>query len=110
MLGRVQVEHELAERAFEPGKLALQHGETGARQFRGALEIHQAERLADLEMLLHPVRARRDPADLAHLDIVMLIPADRHLVQRHVGQHGQHAIERACHCRVRPVRRRRGTP
>jgi hypothetical protein len=41
VLGRVQVEHELAERAFQPGKLALEHGEARAGDLGGALEIHQ---------------------------------------------------------------------
>jgi hypothetical protein len=57
----VQVEHELAERAFQAGELALQHGEAAPEIFGGALEIHHAERLAELEMLLRldrPIRCR----------------------------------------------------
>ena len=94
MLGGVQIEHELAERAFEPCKLALQHREARAGEFRGALEIHQAERLADLEMLLRLEVDAARLADLAHLDIVVLVLADRHVVERHVGDHRQRVVER----------------
>ena len=61
MLGRVQIQHELAERAIEPRKLALQHGEAAARKFCGAFEIHHAERFADLEMLPWPSSGAPEP-------------------------------------------------
>ncbi len=93
VLGGVQVEHELAERALEPGKLALEHGEPRARQFRRRLEIHQAERLADLEMLLRRIGAFR-LADASDLDIVGLVGANGHVVVRQVGQRGQPVEQR----------------
>ena len=57
MLGRVQIEHELAERPLQPGELAAQHDEARAGQLRGRLEIHggadlDRPSLAQLEMLL----------------------------------------------------------
>ena len=48
----VHVEHELPERALHARKPALEHDEARARQFRRGLEIHLAERFAQLEMLL----------------------------------------------------------
>ena len=59
VLGRVQVEHELAERALEPRELALQHGEAAPDSLAARSKSIMAERFADLEMLLRPVRARR---------------------------------------------------
>src|SRR6266566_1866009 len=56
VLGRMHIEHELPERAFEPCEAALQHHEARARQLRGGLEIHLPERLAEIEML-----RRREP-------------------------------------------------
>ena len=53
VLGRVQVEHELAERAFEARELAAQHHEARARELRGGFEIHQAHA---------PRRARNAPS------------------------------------------------
>ena len=49
---RMQIEHELGDGAFEPGELALQHHEARAGHARGGFEIHLAERLAEIEMLL----------------------------------------------------------
>ena len=43
VLAGLQVEHELAKRAFEPRKLARQHDEARPGNFRGTLEIHHAE-------------------------------------------------------------------
>ena len=52
MVFRVQRQHPVAERAFEPRQRALQHREARARDLGRGREIHQAERLAELEMLL----------------------------------------------------------
>ena len=52
MLARVQVEHELPERALQPRKPLLQHHEARAGELRRGLEIHLPERFAELEMLL----------------------------------------------------------
>ncbi len=43
MLARMQIEHELHQRALQPRQRALQHDEARARQFRRRLEIHQAQ-------------------------------------------------------------------
>ena len=61
---------------------ALQHHEARARQLRRRLEVHQAQRLADLEVLLGlvgPGELRRlaDPADLLVVLLVRARPARR---------------------------------
>ena len=58
-----------------------------------ALEIHHAERFADLEMLPHPVWPRADLADLAGFDIVMLVLAEGNILQRHVREVGECVVE-----------------
>ena len=55
VLARVQVEHEVDERAREPRAGAEQHREARARHARRALEVENAERGAEL-----PVRLRRE--------------------------------------------------
>src|SRR5215207_2784864 len=75
MLGRVQIHHELPERALESRELPLQHHEARARELRGGLEIHQAHRLAELIMLLRGGEVAR-VAEAALLDIAMLVLAD----------------------------------
>ena len=52
VLAGLQIEHELAKRPFQAGELSLQDDETCARQLGRGLEVHQAQRLAELEMLL----------------------------------------------------------
>ena len=89
VFARMQVEHELAKRAFQPRDLPGENREARARKLRRTLEIHLAERLADLEMLARPGGFRLRLADPAHLDIVALVPAERNVVERDVGQDGQ---------------------
>ena len=50
---------------------ALQHHEARARELRGRLEIHQAESLADLEMLLGAVRACGGVAEAVALHVAV---------------------------------------
>ena len=80
MLAGVQVEHELADRALQPRQRALQHDEARAGQFRRRLEIHHAERFADVEMLLRREGVIRRRADTCALDIAVLVGAVRHVV------------------------------
>ena len=96
VLHRVQVQHELLERARQPRERPLQHDEARARELRRRLEIHQAERLADLEMLLRreAVGKNRRLAVAAHLDIVVLVLAVGNVVERQVGDFGQRGLER----------------
>ena len=64
VLARVQVEHELSQRPFEPRQRSFQDDEPRAGELRRGLEIHQPERLAELEMLL---RLKREFLRLADL-------------------------------------------
>ena len=52
VLARMQVEHELSERAFESRKTFLQNHKTRTGKLRRGLEIHLSERFAQFEMLL----------------------------------------------------------
>src|ERR1700722_18587589 len=95
MFARVQVEHELLERAFEPRQRPLEYDEASARHFRRGVEIHQAKRLADLEMLLglEALRERRQATVLTDLDIVVLVLTVRRIVERQVGNGGELVVE-----------------
>ena len=86
MLARVQVDHELAERPFQPRQRAAQHDEARAGHLRRGGEIHHAERLAQLEMLL---RLEAEIARLAMLlqhDVGGFVRAVRHVRIEHVRQ------------------------
>ena len=48
----VEIEHELPDRALQPREAFFQHDEARAAQFRGGLEIHVAERAAEIVMRL----------------------------------------------------------
>ena len=89
VLAGLQIEHELAKRALEPGQLALQDDEARTGQLGRGLEIHQAQRLADLEMLLRREVERRRLAMAADFAIVVGIGAVRHVVERQIGDDGQ---------------------
>ena len=86
VLPRVHVEHELDERAREPGTRAEQHRKARAGHPRGALEVEDAERRAQI-----PVRLRREiegprGATSTDLDVVPGAGSDRHALVRHVRQ------------------------
>jgi hypothetical protein len=49
---RMQIEHPLPERTFQPRERALQHRETRPGELGGSGEIHQPKRLTQFEMLL----------------------------------------------------------
>ena len=92
MLGHVQVDHPLAERALHPGQRAPQHREAGAGELGGGGEIHQPQRLAQFEMLLrHGERARA--ADLLLLHVGRLVGAVRNIRIQHVGQAGEPGLD-----------------
>ena len=95
MLARVRVEHELHERALEPGTLTQQECEPRARDPRRPLEVHDAERLTEVV-----VGARREaevrfgpPLPLDH--VVGLRLADRHGLVEKVGDAQEQVIEPA---------------
>ncbi len=86
VLARVQVEHEVDQGAREPRAGAAQHRESRGRDFRGPLEVENAERFAQI-----PVRQRLEVERArltvpANLDVVGRGPADRHARVRQVRQ------------------------
>ncbi len=95
---RLVVQHELAERAFEPGEVAFQHHETRARHARGRLEVHHAEGGAEIDVVLGrgvepPGRDRRAVGPARSLDVAGLVHAGRDVVGRQVGQPRQDVLE-----------------
>ena len=74
----------ILDRPLEPRQSIFQHNEPRAGKLRRRLEIHLAERFAEIEMLLgrEPVRALG--AELVVLDIVVRIRAVRHIVGRQI--------------------------
>ena len=89
-LACVSIEHEIGQGALEPRERPAQNHEAGARELGRALEIHQTERLADVEMLLgHEIEGGR-LADFADFPVGALVLAHRHVVRGLVGQTLKH--------------------
>ena len=93
MLVGVEVEHELADRALQPRQAFLQHDKTRAAQFCRGLEIHGAERLAEIVVRLwrEGIVARR--SEHVTLYIALLVEAVGHLVQRQIRNLGKRCGE-----------------
>ena len=94
MLARVQIEHEVDQRARQPRAGAAQHREAGAGNLRGALEIENAERGAEIPVRLRLEVERARLAVRAGLPVVCGALADRHARVRQVRQH-QERLRRA---------------
>ncbi len=103
MLRRVQVEHELAERALHARELALQHHEARAGQFCRRLEIHEAHGLAQLVVLLGEIGPLR-LAPFALLAVGLLVGPDGHVVERQVGDFGERLLQRLARLLLRRLR------
>ncbi len=95
VLAGVQIEHELHQRPLHPRQRALQHHETRAGELGRRIEIHQAERLADLDMLLRPepLGKLRRRAEAADLDIVVLVLALGRVFAGQVRDRGEFIFE-----------------
>src|SRR5262245_6096240 len=93
MLARVQVEHELPERTFHPSETFFQHDEARAGELGGGLEVHLAETLAEIEMLLRLEAVIVLRPEAVMLDIAALVRAIRHLGQRQVRNPRQRLVE-----------------
>src|SRR5579862_3785369 len=85
----VHREHELPERAMQPGDSALEDVEARARELRSGLEVEAAQRLAHVHVVLRleVERARRAPA--AHLDVLVARTTLGHVGLRDVRDHAQ---------------------
>ncbi len=89
----MNIEHEIGERSFHAGERPLQDHETRARQFRRRLEIHEAEPLTDIEMLLRLEGKYRDVADRPNFEIVVLVRAIGNVVVQYVRDSGKQRVE-----------------
>ena len=81
----MHIEHELAKRPLQSRKAVLQNYKARTGDFRSRLEIHLAERFAEIEMLLRRKCVIAFRAELMMLDIVLLVLAVRHFVERQIG-------------------------
>ena len=89
MLAGVEIEHELTDRTLQPRQPLLQHDEARAAQFRGRLEIHVAERAAEIVMRLRREGVVADLAVDVALHIAVLVCAFGHVVERQVRNSGE---------------------
>ncbi len=90
---RMQIEHELRQRALKPRQRAFVHHETRAGNFRRRVEIHQAERLTEVEMLFRGEVKSARFAPARDFDIIVLVNAIRHIVARRVRERGERIVE-----------------
>ena len=86
-LDRVQIEHELRQRALQPREMRLQHHEPGAGDLHGSGEIHLAGGLAQRHVILGREAEVALVAFAADLDIAGLVGALGHVVERQVRHH-----------------------
>ena len=93
MLIRMQIEHELRERALQPRQPALVDDETRAGNFRRRFEIHQPEAFADFEMLLRREVEFARLAPARDFDIVVLVGAVRNFIERRIGNARERIVE-----------------
>src|SRR5882672_3023341 len=91
MLVGVQVEHELPDGALQPRQALLQYDKARAREFRRGLEIHEAERSAEVVMWLRRKAVLARLAEHVMLHVAVLVDAVGHLRrgQRQVWDRGQ---------------------
>ena len=94
-----------AERALQPRQRALQHDEPGAGHLRRRLEVHQAQRLADLEVLLGLDVASFGGSPTLRTSLLSFssLPT-RHLVERQVGNDRQRIAQRLVELPLAPPR------
>jgi hypothetical protein len=85
VFARVQVEHELDQRALQLRECALQHHEAGAGNLGGHLEIHEAEAFAEVYVILRCEIQLPWLAPTTHFLIVTLILAVRDARVRDIG-------------------------
>src|SRR2546430_8170114 len=93
MLSRVQIEHELRERALESCEPALQHHEARAGKLGGGLEIHLPERLAEVEMPLRLKSVITLGPEPMVLDVVARVLPTRYFVKRQIRNLRKRVVE-----------------
>ncbi|MNS80444.1 hypothetical protein D3C72_1141230 [compost metagenome] len=92
MFSRLQVQHELADGAFQTGQLALQHGEARTGHPGGGFKVQQAHGLAQIGVILGRSR-RAGFAPLQDFEVVVLVGAVRHVGGGQVLQPGQQVAQ-----------------
>ena len=90
----MHVQHERGERALQPGQRAGEDDEARAGELGRPLEVHEAERLADLEVLLGAAVPERLIAPAPDLDIGAFVGPAGHIVRRKVGNTCEQFVER----------------
>ena len=80
------VDHELAQRPVQARQRAPEHHEARAGQLGRGLEVHEAEALTQLEVLLGLEVQGRPFSDLAFQAVGALVWAVGHVGGRRVGQ------------------------
>ena len=98
MLAGVHVEHELPECPLQPRQTLLEHHKASAGEFRRGLEIHLAECLAELKMLLRRERIIALSAEAMMLDVVACIFTVGHIVERDIRDLGERIVQRLRGC------------
>ena len=91
---RMQVQHPLPKRPFQPREWAFQHRKTRTRELGGSGEIHQAKRLTQFEMLLGCEGKLRLRAMLMLHHIGAFIAPIRHFGIKDIGECFQHGLLR----------------
>ena len=97
VLARVDVEHEVDQRAFQLRAQAPVEGEARAGDLGGALEIEDAEFGAEIPVRLGLEIELRGLAPAAHFDVVGFGAAHRHGFVRDVGNAGEQFLELLVH-------------
>src|SRR5919201_1029902 len=85
MLICMEVKHKLSEGALEACEVALQHNKTRTRELSGDLEIHLAQGLAEIEMLLRGKAVITLDTEAVVLDVIARVLAVGHLVEWQIG-------------------------
>ena len=97
MLGRVEVEHEVDQRACKAGAGAAQDREPRPGYARGAFEVEDAERRAEIPVRLGFEIERGRHAVTPHLPVLLLRRAFGNRVVRQVGKGERHATQLVLH-------------
>ena len=93
VLLRLHVEHQLRERALQARERAAQHDEARAGKLRGGVEVHEAELLAQRDVIERREVELRRRAPAPQLDVVARVPARRHGLVQHVRQTREEIVE-----------------
>ena len=99
MLGRVDVEHEVRERTMQAGEIAAQEREARTGHLGRGGEIEQAERLAEIDVILDRELERARGAPATQLHVVLGRAAHGRAGMRKIGQVEHEVAQRSLHPR-----------